>query len=100
MPKNKTHKGLLKRIKITKSGLVKVGHAGQRHLKSAKSSDRIRSYRRSKYAKSPDMPRLKLLLQRQVRSAEDSEREKDAKAEKKPKRNRTRKQRAVAAAAA
>ena len=90
MPKNKTHKGLLKRIKITKSGLVKVGHAGQRHLKSAKSSDRIRGYRRAKYAKSPDMPRLKLLLQRQVRSAEDSEREKASKeAKKSPKKETT-----------
>jgi len=87
MPKNKTHKGLLKRIRITKSGLVKVGHAGQRHLKSAKSSDRIRGYRRAKYAKGPDMARLELMLHRKIRSAENSEREKAAKEAKKTQEN-------------
>lgn len=83
MPKNKTHKGLLKRIRITKSGLVKVGHAGQRHLKSSKSADRIRSYRRAKYAKGPDMARLELMLHRKIRSAENAAREKQAKVEQK-----------------
>ena len=45
MPKNKPNKGLLKRIRITKSGKVKFRRAFGRHLKSHKSGKLLRSYR-------------------------------------------------------
>jgi len=42
MPKQKTHKGLSKRIKITASGKVKHRRAGGSHLMSGKSAKRRR----------------------------------------------------------
>ncbi|MFQ6034756.1 MAG: 50S ribosomal protein L35 [Sedimentisphaerales bacterium] len=42
MPKQKTHKGLSKRIKITASGKVKHRQAGGSHLMSGKNAKRRR----------------------------------------------------------
>jgi len=42
MPKQKTHKGLSKRIKITASGRVRHKRAGGSHLMSGKSAKRRR----------------------------------------------------------
>ena len=42
MPKQKTHKGLAKRIKITATGKVMHHRAGSAHLRSKKSSRRRR----------------------------------------------------------
>ncbi|MFA5422489.1 MAG: 50S ribosomal protein L35 [Phycisphaerae bacterium] len=42
MPKQKTHKGLKKRIKITASGKVMHKHAGGGHLMSSKNAKRRR----------------------------------------------------------
>jgi len=42
MPKQKTHKGLSKRIKITASGKVRHKRAGGSHLMSGKSAKRRR----------------------------------------------------------
>ena len=42
MPKQKTHKGLAKRIKITSSGKVKCRHSGAGHLMSGKNAKRRR----------------------------------------------------------
>jgi len=42
MPKQKTHKGLTKRIKITSSGKVKCRHSGAGHLMSGKNAKRRR----------------------------------------------------------
>jgi len=42
MPKQKTHKGLSKRFKITASGKVKHRRAGGSHLMSGKSAKRRR----------------------------------------------------------
>ena len=50
MPKNKPNKGLLKRIRITKSGRVKSKPAFSGHLRSHKSGETMRSYRKAKYA--------------------------------------------------
>jgi len=41
MPKNKTHKGLLKRVKITGRGKVKHRRRGTSHLNSSISSRRM-----------------------------------------------------------
>ncbi len=62
MPKNKTHKGLMKRIRITKSGKVKLRRAHGRHLRSHKPGSLIRRYRRPKYASDPDTRRVRCLL--------------------------------------
>jgi large subunit ribosomal protein L35 len=45
--KQKTHKGLAKRLKLTKSGKVKRQRAGRGHLMSHKSGDRVRKLRKS-----------------------------------------------------
>ncbi len=42
MPKQKTHKGLSKRVKVTASGKVKRGRAGGGHLMSSKNAKRRR----------------------------------------------------------
>ena len=43
MPKQKTHKGLLKRIKVTARGKVKHRRSGGGHLMSGKSPKRRRA---------------------------------------------------------
>jgi large subunit ribosomal protein L35 len=42
MPKQKTHKGLAKRVRITASGKVKYKHCGGGHLMSSKNAKRRR----------------------------------------------------------
>ena len=46
--KLKTHKGVSKRIKVTKSGKVKYSAGGRGHLLSSKTSKRKRRLRKSK----------------------------------------------------
>ena len=75
MPKNKSHKGLLKRAKITKSGRVRFRKPGSRHLKSNKSGNTTRSYRISQYARAGDMKRLGTLLFRPLKSQDQAEAE-------------------------
>lgn len=72
MPKNKPNKGLLKRIRFTKTGKVKFRRAFGRHLRSHKSSKLLRSYRKTTYAKSSDMGRVRAMLFMKVRSAEST----------------------------
>jgi len=43
MPKQKTHKGLAKRVKVTARGKIKRRRAGGGHLMSSKSGKRCRS---------------------------------------------------------
>jgi large subunit ribosomal protein L35 len=45
MPKEKTHKGLAKRVKVTAKGKVKRGKTGGSHLLSVKSAKRRRKFR-------------------------------------------------------
>ena len=58
MPKSKSHKGLLKRIKITKSGKVRFRRPHSRHLKSNKTGEQVRGYRKARFARAGDMGRL------------------------------------------
>ncbi len=67
MPKNKSHKGLLKRVRITKSGKIKLHRAFGRHLRSHKSGRTIRKYRRATYAASSEIKRLGRMLLTRVR---------------------------------
>ncbi len=62
MPKQKPHKGLLKRVRITKSGKIKMHRAFGRHLRSHKSAQTIRRYRKANYAHASDVKRLNRLL--------------------------------------
>ena len=72
MPKNKSHKGLLKRVKITKSGKIRFRKPNSRHLKSNKSGKQTRSYRSPQYARAGDMKRLGTLLFRPLRSQDQA----------------------------
>jgi large subunit ribosomal protein L35 len=47
MPKQKTHKGLAKRVKVTGKGKVKRKRAGAGHLMSGKSGNRCRNLRKT-----------------------------------------------------
>ena len=69
MHRNKPNKGLLKRIRITKSGKIKFHRAYGRHLRSHKSGSTMRGYRRPAYAKACDLKRLERLLWTAVRSS-------------------------------
>ena len=70
MPKNKPCKGLLKRIRFTKSGKVKFRRSFGRHLRSHKSGKLLRSYRRPAFAKACDVKRVRAMLFTRVVSGE------------------------------
>lgn len=72
MPKNKPNKGLLKRIRITKSGRVKSKPAFGGHLRSHKSSSLMRSYRKANYAHAADVNRAARMLHRRIVAADSS----------------------------
>ncbi len=67
MPKNKAHKGLLKRIRISKSGKVRHRSANHKHLRSGKGGKRLRQLRKDPYMSNPDAKRLEKLLFRRLR---------------------------------
>lgn len=75
MPKNKSHKGLLKRIKITKSGKVRFRAPASRHLKSNKTGTQVQSYRKNRYARAGDLKALSKMLFRPLRSEDQHEAE-------------------------
>ena len=60
--KNKPHKGLLKRVRITKSGRIKFQRASGRHLRSHKPASATRRYRLPAYADASDTKRLRGML--------------------------------------
>ncbi|MGD9690867.1 MAG: 50S ribosomal protein L35 [Phycisphaerales bacterium] len=65
--KNKPHKGLLKRVRISKTGYVKHKSANSKHLKSGKSPNRLRRLRKTRIASNAEMEQLELMLHRRVR---------------------------------
>jgi large subunit ribosomal protein L35 len=62
MPKHKTHKATRKRYKVTRSGKVKRGRPGRRHLLSVKSASRRRKMRRREILAPGDAYRVRILL--------------------------------------
>lgn len=64
MPKMKSHKGLLKRVKVTARGKVRFRKTKTSHLMSHKSGDTIRKLRKPTYATSGDIKRLEKMLHR------------------------------------
>ncbi len=64
MPKQKTHSGMKKRIKVTGSGKLLREHAGKRHLLERKSSALTRRLSGTTEVAKADVPAVKKLLGR------------------------------------
>lgn len=62
MPKLKTHSGLSKRVKFTKSGLVKRSHAFKSHILNKKSTKRKRGLRKAGYFDKTNMTAVTRLV--------------------------------------
>ncbi len=69
MTKKKSHKGLLKRIRISSLGKVLFKRPNRSHLRSGKSAKRLMNLRRRMTAKAGDMNRLQLILGRRLKPA-------------------------------
>lgn len=70
MPKMKSRKGLLKRIKITGTGKVKFKRPGKSHLNSHMTGASIRAKRRDGVAKKGDIRKLERILHRRLKPAD------------------------------
>jgi large subunit ribosomal protein L35 len=64
MPKNKTHSGMKKRVKVTGSGKLLTERAGKRHLLERKSSTLTRRLTGTEQLAPADAPRVKRMLGR------------------------------------
>jgi large subunit ribosomal protein L35 len=62
MPKNKTHSGIKKRVKITGSGKITHNGSGKRHHLENKSSRQTRRMAGDHQIAAVDMPRVKKML--------------------------------------
>lgn len=72
MAKSKNHKGLLKRIRITKTGLVRHRSANHKHLRSGKGGKRLRQLRKDPFMSNPEAKRIEKLLFRRLRGRSQS----------------------------
>lgn len=72
MPKNKPHKGLLKRFRFSKTGKLKHKSASSKHLRSHKSPNRLRRLRKDKFVSNAEAKALELLLFRRVRGRDQA----------------------------
>ncbi len=64
MPKNKTHSGMKKRVKITGTGKLLTQRAGKRHKLERKSSTLTRRLSGTEEISAVDAPRVKKMLGR------------------------------------
>ncbi len=62
MPKQKTHSGLKKRVKVTGSGKLKRGHAYTGHLKANKTTKQNKQLSKSTLVHESDIKRIKSLI--------------------------------------
>ena len=62
MPKIKTHKGLKKRVRVTRKGKVVHKHPNAGHLMSGKTGNRRRNLRRAGIMKGALAERMKVAL--------------------------------------
>jgi len=62
MPKQKTHKGLRKRVKVTARGKIKRKKAGAGHLMSSKNAKRRRRISNPAVAKTATAETMKVML--------------------------------------
>lgn len=74
MPKQKSHKATLKRMKITAKGRVKFKAPNAGHLMSHKTGAKVRSLRRDRVAKKGDIRRLERILHRPLLAADQDRR--------------------------
>ena len=70
--KRKSHKALLKRVKVTGRGKVKFHASNSGHLRSGKSPKRLRNLRNARYAKRGDMNRLEAMLNRRLTPVDET----------------------------
>ncbi|MFC4003101.1 50S ribosomal protein L35 [Prauserella oleivorans] len=64
MPKNKTHSGMAKRVRLTGTGKIRRQRAGRRHLMERKSSKLTRRLEGTTEVAPQDVRRVKRLLGR------------------------------------
>ena len=62
MPKLKTHSGLSKRVKMTKTGKIKRAHAFKSHILNKKDTKRKRGLRQAAYADATNARAIKRLM--------------------------------------
>ncbi|MBQ6816301.1 MAG: 50S ribosomal protein L35 [Clostridia bacterium] len=62
MPKIKTHSGAKKRFKLTKTGLVKRGHAFKSHILNKKTTKRKRNLRKVVVADVTNVAKVKKMI--------------------------------------
>lgn len=62
MPKNKTHSGIKKRVKVTGTGKIKHAGSGKRHHLENKSSKQTRRMVSSQDIAAVDVPRVRRML--------------------------------------
>ena len=62
MPKNKTHKGIAKRVKITAKGKIRHKSAGAGHLMSGKNASRRRHLRKHSFLSGKVAAHIKTML--------------------------------------
>jgi large subunit ribosomal protein L35 len=62
MPKMKSHRGAMKRFRLTASGKVKRNKAYKSHILTKKSAKRKRGLRQATYLTSADHRRIKSIL--------------------------------------
>lgn len=67
MGKNKVHKGLLKRVRVSKTGKVSHRSAFHKHLSSHKSGKRLRQLRKDPYVSTGEAKRFEKMLYRRLR---------------------------------
>jgi len=70
MPKQKPHKGLLKRVRVTAKGRVKSKRAFSSHLNSHKSGKRMRQLRLKRLLKATDIRRAAKMLHRSLSTSD------------------------------
>lgn len=62
MPKQKTHKGISKKIRVSQSGCVKIGRPGANHMTGKKPTSFNRSHRKENALSKADTNRYKKAL--------------------------------------
>jgi len=70
MPKLKSHKGLLKRIRITGRGKVSFRKANTGHLRSGTPGQKLQKRRQKNIAKAGDVVRLERMLHRPLKAVD------------------------------
>ncbi|MDR3051797.1 MAG: 50S ribosomal protein L35 [Oscillospiraceae bacterium] len=62
MPKQKTHRGAAKRLRVTKSGLIKRAKAYKSHILNKKTTKRKRNLRKAAFVAASEAKVIKKLI--------------------------------------